>query len=63
VAHCPVLGRQRQVDFCEFKTSIVYKLSFRTARGTQRNPVLKKKKTKNKKRCCIFFSLIENKLR
>ena len=40
--------RQRQVDFCEFKTSLVYKASSRTARAvTQRNPVSKKKKKEN----------------
>ena len=34
----------------EFKASLVYRVSFRTARATQRNPVLKKtnKQTKNK---------------
>jgi hypothetical protein len=30
----PALGRQRQEDFCEFKASQVYILSFRTARTT-----------------------------
>jgi hypothetical protein len=41
-------GRGRQIS--EFKASLVYKVSFRTARATQRNPVLKnKQKTKNKK--------------
>jgi hypothetical protein len=28
----------------EFEASLVYKVSFRTARATQRNPVLKKPK-------------------
>ena len=37
----PALGRQRQVDFCEFKANLVYKASSRTAMVTQRNPVLK----------------------
>jgi hypothetical protein len=37
------LGRQRQVDLHEFEASLVYKVSSRTARGAQRNPVLKKK--------------------
>jgi hypothetical protein len=38
----PALGRQRQVDF-EFEASLVYKVSSRTARAIQRNPVLKNK--------------------
>jgi hypothetical protein len=36
-------GRDRQIF--EFKASLVYKVSFRTARTIQRNPV---SKTKNK---------------
>jgi hypothetical protein len=46
------LWRQTQVDFCEFEASLVYKVSSRTARATQRNPVSKnqKKKKKRKKR-------------
>jgi hypothetical protein len=36
----PELGRQRQA---EFKASLVYKVSSRTARPIQRNPVLKNK--------------------
>ena len=39
-----ILWRQRQADLCEFKASLVYRASSRTARATQRNPVLKKKK-------------------
>jgi hypothetical protein len=35
--------------FLEFKASLVYKVSSRTARATQRNPVLKKQKQTNKK--------------
>jgi hypothetical protein len=35
-------GRSRQIS--EFKTSLVYRVSSRTARATQRNPVSKKKK-------------------
>ena len=31
--------RQRQVDLCEFKASLVCRLSSRTARATQGNPV------------------------
>jgi hypothetical protein len=33
-----------------FEASLVYKVSSRTARATQRNPVSKKKKRKEKKR-------------
>ena len=40
----PALGRQTQVDLCEFEASLVYRVSFRTARIViQRNPVSKKK--------------------
>ena len=38
----PALGRQRQEDLCEFEVSQVYRASYRTARTTQRNPVLEK---------------------
>jgi hypothetical protein len=34
---------QRQVDLCDFKTSLVYRDSSRIARATQRNPVSKTK--------------------
>ena len=37
----PALRRQRQVDLCEFEASLVYRVSSRTARATQRNPVKK----------------------
>ena len=42
VAHTfdPSTGRQRLSDSSKFKASMVYRVSFRTARGTQRNPVL-----------------------
>jgi hypothetical protein len=40
-------GRGRQIS--EFKASLVYRVSSRTARATQRNPVLKKQKTKTNK--------------
>ena len=36
-------GRQRQMDLCEFKGSLVYKVNSRTARAIQRNSVLKNK--------------------
>jgi hypothetical protein len=37
----PALGRQRQQIF-EFEASLVYRVSSRTARATQRNPVSEK---------------------
>jgi hypothetical protein len=37
-------GRGRRIS--EFEASLVYKVSSRTARATQRNPVLGKKKKK-----------------
>jgi hypothetical protein len=37
-------GRDRRVS--EFKASLVYRVSSRTVRATQRNPVLKKKNKK-----------------
>jgi hypothetical protein len=47
----PAHRRQRQADLCEFKASLVYRVSSRTARGTQRNLVSKKnKKTKKQKK-------------
>jgi hypothetical protein len=41
-------GRGRQIS--EFKASLVYKVSSRTARATQRNPVSKNKTNKQKKK-------------
>ena len=54
------LGRQKQEDLCEFKISLVYKVSSRTARVvTQRNPVSKKKKKrKEKERKLLFISFL-----
>jgi hypothetical protein len=37
-------GRGRRIS--EFKTSLIYRVSCRTARATQRNPVSKNKKPK-----------------
>jgi hypothetical protein len=39
-------GRGRQIS--EFEASLVYRVSSRTARATQRNPVSKNQKIKNK---------------
>ena len=41
-------GRQRQVDLCKCEIIVVYKESSRTARATQKNPIMKKKKNKTK---------------
>jgi hypothetical protein len=54
----PVPTRQRQVDLCEFKTSLLYRASSRTDRATQRNPVSNNKnkeisKAKKKYKCPI----------
>jgi hypothetical protein len=38
-------GGQRQVDLCEFKTSLVNRGSSRMARAIQRNPVSENKTT------------------
>ena len=43
----PSIWKAEAVDICEFKASLVYKVSSRTAKDTQRNPVLKKKKERN----------------
>lgn len=39
----PASGRWRQADLCEYEASLVYKVSTRRARATQRNPGSKKK--------------------
>jgi hypothetical protein len=39
-------GRGRRIS--EFEASLVYRVNSRTARATQRNPVLKKTKNKTK---------------
>ena len=44
VAFVPALRRQRGRQIFEFETSLVYKISTRTAQATQRNPVLGEKK-------------------
>jgi hypothetical protein len=47
VAHAFNPSRSRLIS--EFEASLVYKVSSRTARAIQRNPVLKNQKPKNKK--------------
>jgi hypothetical protein len=49
-----VLGRQRQA---EFKASLVYRGSSRTARAIQRNTVLKTKKKRKKKYTQVDMSV------
>jgi hypothetical protein len=44
----PALGRQRQ-GISEFEASLVYKVSSRTARATQRNPLSKNQNKQTKK--------------
>ena len=47
----PALGKQRQVDLYEFKSSLVYKESSKTAWAvTQRNSVLKNQNKKKEKK-------------
>jgi hypothetical protein len=50
--HVPLIpalgGRGKQIS--EFEASLVYRVSSRIARATQRNPVSEKKKKKEKKR-------------
>jgi hypothetical protein len=41
-------GRGRQIS--KFEASLVYRVNSRTARATQRNPVLKKQKQKTNQR-------------
>jgi hypothetical protein len=47
----PALRRQKQVDLCELEASLVYRFSSRTAKATQRNPVLKNKNKQAKSNC------------
>jgi hypothetical protein len=55
-------GKGRWIS--EFEASLVYRVSSRTARATQRNSVLKKKKEERKKKrlpfCKYMFLLINN---
>ena len=39
----PALRRWRQVELCELEANLVYKVSARTTRATQENPVSKSK--------------------
>jgi hypothetical protein len=48
----PAFGRQRQTDLCEFKVSLIYRASSRTANTIQRNsaPTPKRKKERKKRK-------------
>jgi hypothetical protein len=46
-------GRGRQIS--EFEASLVYRVSSRTARITQKNPVLGERKKKKKKTTKLYF--------
>jgi hypothetical protein len=52
----PALGRKRQAD-AEFKASLVYKVSSRTARAIQRNPVSKNQNKQTNKKTKINLTL------
>ena len=44
----PAIGRQRQMDLCEFNADLVYRASTRTGfKATQRNLVLRRGKRKS----------------
>ena len=45
----PALRSQRQVDLYEFEAILVYRASSRTAKATERNPVLKNQNKKEMK--------------
>jgi len=45
----PALGRQKQADLRELEVSLVFRVSSRTARSTQRNPVSQSKPNKQTK--------------
>jgi hypothetical protein len=47
-------GRGRRIF--EFEASLVYRVSSRTARATQRNPVLEKKERKEKRKKNVLLS-------
>ena len=57
------IWRQRQKDLCEFKVSLVYGASSRTARAIQRDPVskkLKNEKGRKKKKLCKYKNKTES---
>ena len=44
----PALGSKRRGAFCKIMASLVYRVSFSTAKATQRNPVSQKQKQRQK---------------
>jgi hypothetical protein len=50
MAHALVVafGKQRQSDISEFEASLIYRVSSRTARATQRNPLSKNQNLRGK---------------
>jgi hypothetical protein len=50
-------GKGREIS--EFESSLVYRVSSRTARTTQRNPILKKTKTKTKTKNNEFIKVLD----
>jgi hypothetical protein len=51
----PAPERQRQEDLFKFKASLLHRVSSRTARAIQRNPVLKNQNNNNKKLLYINY--------
>jgi hypothetical protein len=49
----PTLGKPRQVDLHELEDSLVYRVSFRIAKATQRNLVLKNPKGKKRRKSLL----------
>lgn len=64
VAHAlrPTLRRQKQVDLCEFQASLIYRVSSKTAKATQRNSVSNQTKQTNKHKPGNLKSNKENSL-
>ena len=58
----PALGRQRQADLCEFRVSLLYGVSSRTAKVTQRNPVSRNQRGEKKRRstftCIDWYNIV-----
>jgi hypothetical protein len=46
----PAFRKQRQVGLYEFQASLLYRVSSRTSRATQRNPVTKKERRRRRRR-------------
>jgi hypothetical protein len=51
-------GRGKWIS--ELKASLVYRVSFRTARATQRNPVSEKKIQKRKRKANSIFLIVDD---